>query len=439
MSNSSLLEQAIVDAQALRDAAFKSAQSALLEKYAPQIKEAVEKLLEQDEDPTATGDPAAAAAGAAEMSAVQDMSQLTSAMGDESGMGKAVVVGAAKEIPLAATDGEKLCQCPDEEEEVEINFDELQKQLASQEEEPEEHEELAADMGAAMPEDETATGNAPAQPMAESVSVDEELTLSEADLVGYLEEEMKDEEDKKEEPRRNVAGTHLDHIMSGKKAKDCAICMGNYDVDEAKDGVPETDKEKKLAALAPPADKITRADVVTGRIKGGKQEAVHEETLHESKTVELLTASAQLIREHKSLQESMKKKEKEFAKLLEENREFKSIIKDMSDSLDKLDEVNLMNARLYYTNQVLKSASLNERQKNKIADAISKADSVNEAKAVYETLIDSVGSSPDTKNTPKSLNEVLTKSSSFRLPHKHTENNVADPLKERLLKLAGIK
>lgn len=54
MSSSKLLEQAIVDAQALRDAAFKSAQATLLEKYAPQIKEAVEQLLEQkpeDENP----------------------------------------------------------------------------------------------------------------------------------------------------------------------------------------------------------------------------------------------------------------------------------------------------------------------------------------------------------------------------------------------------
>ena len=36
MSSSKLLEQAIVDAQTLRDVAFKSAQATLLEKYAPQ-------------------------------------------------------------------------------------------------------------------------------------------------------------------------------------------------------------------------------------------------------------------------------------------------------------------------------------------------------------------------------------------------------------------
>ena len=47
---SSLLEQAIVDAGALKDAAIKNAESAVIEKYAPDIKKAVEMLLEQDDE-----------------------------------------------------------------------------------------------------------------------------------------------------------------------------------------------------------------------------------------------------------------------------------------------------------------------------------------------------------------------------------------------------
>ena len=45
---SSMLEQAIVDAQALREAALKNAEQALIEKFAPQIKDAVESLLESE-------------------------------------------------------------------------------------------------------------------------------------------------------------------------------------------------------------------------------------------------------------------------------------------------------------------------------------------------------------------------------------------------------
>ena len=45
---SSMLEQAIVDATALKEAALKNAESALIERYAPEIKSAVDSLLEQE-------------------------------------------------------------------------------------------------------------------------------------------------------------------------------------------------------------------------------------------------------------------------------------------------------------------------------------------------------------------------------------------------------
>ena len=45
---SSMLEQAIVDAQALREAALKNAEQALIEKFAPQIKEAVESFTQEN-------------------------------------------------------------------------------------------------------------------------------------------------------------------------------------------------------------------------------------------------------------------------------------------------------------------------------------------------------------------------------------------------------
>ena len=52
---SSMLEQAIVDATALREAALKNAEQAIIEKYAPQIKEAVESLLEGEREPIRVG------------------------------------------------------------------------------------------------------------------------------------------------------------------------------------------------------------------------------------------------------------------------------------------------------------------------------------------------------------------------------------------------
>ena len=46
---SSMLEQAIIDAEQLKETAKKAAEEAVIEKYQPEIKEALEKILEQDE------------------------------------------------------------------------------------------------------------------------------------------------------------------------------------------------------------------------------------------------------------------------------------------------------------------------------------------------------------------------------------------------------
>ncbi len=46
---SDMLEQAIIDAEALKEAATKNAETLILEKYSNQLKNAVESLLEQEE------------------------------------------------------------------------------------------------------------------------------------------------------------------------------------------------------------------------------------------------------------------------------------------------------------------------------------------------------------------------------------------------------
>ena len=44
---SNMLEQAIVDAEALKEVAIKNAEAAIVEKYSDDIKKAVDQLLEQ--------------------------------------------------------------------------------------------------------------------------------------------------------------------------------------------------------------------------------------------------------------------------------------------------------------------------------------------------------------------------------------------------------
>ena len=105
---------------------------------------------------------------------------------------------------------------------------------------------------------------------------------------------------------------------------------------------------------------------------------------------------------------------------------------------DLFDEVSASNAKLLYTNRILSSPSLNERQKENIVEAISKAGSVDEAKVIYETLQSTGGTSSRRKPAPKSLSEAIKRSSSAVLPRRQPERTT-DTAIDRLQILAGIK
>jgi hypothetical protein len=52
----------------------------------------------------------------------------------------------------------------------------------------------------------------------------------------------------------------------------------------------------------------------------------------------------------------------------------------------ELNEINLLNAKLLYTNKIFKSKNLNESQKVKVLSSFDKASTVGEVKMVFETL-----------------------------------------------------
>jgi hypothetical protein len=119
--------------------------------------------------------------------------------------------------------------------------------------------------------------------------------------------------------------------------------------------------------------------------------------------------------------------------LVEQNNTYTQALQELKDNLQ---DVNLSNARLLYTNRILRNPSLNERQKDKIVEAISSAGSVTEAKTIFETLQSTVEAQP--KKSPQSLSEAIGRRSSvFRATRK--ESPSSDPVSDRMKILAGIK
>jgi predicted nuclease with TOPRIM domain len=119
--------------------------------------------------------------------------------------------------------------------------------------------------------------------------------------------------------------------------------------------------------------------------------------------------------------------------LKEQNTQYKQAVNELKDNLQ---DVNLSNARLLYTNRILRNTSLNERQKNKIVEAISSSGSVMEAKTIFETLQSTVEAAP--KKSPQSLSEAIGRRSSV-IHASRQEKQTTDLFSQRMKRLAGIK
>ena len=120
-------------------------------------------------------------------------------------------------------------------------------------------------------------------------------------------------------------------------------------------------------------------------------------------------------------------------KLEGQNNKLTETIQSLSEHFDAL---ALQNAKLLYTNKVLKVSSLNERQKDRIVGAIEETKTPEQAKMVFETLQSAVGAS--NSKGPESLSEVVSKPSSLIVSRK-TQETKTDPVANRWKLLAGIK
>jgi hypothetical protein len=71
-----------------------------------------------------------------------------------------------------------------------------------------------------------------------------------------------------------------------------------------------------------------------------------------------------------------------------ERMRFKEAMDEIQELKKELNEVNLLNAKLLYTNKIFKAKNLTESKKVKVLKAFDKAKDVRQAKTIFETLSD---------------------------------------------------
>lgn len=118
------------------------------------------------------------------------------------------------------------------------------------------------------------------------------------------------------------------------------------------------------------------------------------------------------------------------------NKKYENYFKKLKESFEK---VKLDNTKLMYTNKALMNDSLNERQKQKIAESLSSAKNEEQAKIIFETL--SQSSMGSNRVAPKSLSEAVEKRSLLTVAPRRKENKetIEEAISSRWKRLAGIK
>jgi len=119
----------------------------------------------------------------------------------------------------------------------------------------------------------------------------------------------------------------------------------------------------------------------------------------------------------------------------ESNEELEEAMATIATLRKDLNEVNLLNAKLLYTNKIFRNKSLTESQKIKVLTAFDKATSKKEVELVYETLNEGLKISTITKSPIK---ESLS-SASKALGSAKSKPIIENDAFARMRELAGLK
>ena len=309
-----LLSEAIAEANAVREIAYKNAEAALKETFQDRIQSMVSKSLQVEEEEEEFPEENEEEFEEGTYASEDDFEKEFSEMRGEDG--------------------------------IEDEFEEARKR---KEAEPEEEEE---------PEKEPSEED---DEMEENQDMDDEDLELEAiirELEAQIEEASKEEEEEPEE--------ELEEASDSSK-------IGSGD-----NKMP--DKKASSSAASEDPEKLQKGN----QNKAEKAQQMKEEITLETILEEFFGEGAEEDDEKEEDDDAKEKVEELQRKLKEAYR----AIRKMKSTLN---EVNLLNAKLFYSNKIFKTFNLNENQKMRVIENFDRAGTVRETKLVYATLVESYG------------------------------------------------
>jgi hypothetical protein len=385
-----LLKEAIADAKAVRETALANAKIALEEAFTPKLQRMLSaKLAQEDGEPEAAEDEDLEEQADTE-EPMEDTSDLPAEeSGDEAYEDDGVEDGMSED---------EVDENDDMEEPMEDTSPMGEGEEAEEDEDFEEDEDLPAEDELPAEEDEEAYE-------------DDEL-----DLEAII-RELEADADEDEEP---VA-----------EQSDSSDIGEDDNVVEPAEGDDEEKDETDDSSAAPGAE--NEDDEVVDDLDEGEEAEEDEEPLDLESIIKELEdemEGEEAEEDEEPAEESAKAK---LAKVNADLAEHRKVVRYLSS---KLHEVNLLNAKLLYTNKLFRAHSLKENQKLRVIETFDRAKNLREVKLVFTTMAESFGSTPGKKR--RMTENVASRPTASTKPSRKviTEGQV---LANRFKKLAGIK
>jgi hypothetical protein len=380
-----LLREAIADAKAVRETALENAKIALEEAFTPRLQSMLSKKIQAEMEDSEDGEEVEEmeAPEEEEMEAEEGMHGDAEEMEDAEEMRDAEEMEDEEEGVYEEEDAE---ESEDGEERNEVEDKEEEEDEVSEEEEIEDEDDLDL----------------------ESVLAELEKDLDDEDH--FEESEDKDEEEKVDEVEDKDEEEKVDE-------NDVSSEIGSGD-NKVK---PEANDSSKTGAQGPEGE---GSDKESGK-EDDNLEVVDD--LVESEDLDLDEVLKALTEEEDAEEEADKVEE-----LQAELKETREVVQFMRD---KLNEVNLLNAKLLFSNKLFRAFGLNNNQKLKVVETFDRTKNLREVKLVYATLAESFK-----RPTSKIVESKGSSSKPVRStkPAKQEVLSEGQELKNRFKKLANI-
>lgn len=181
------------------------------------------------------------------------------------------------------------------------------------------------------------------------------------------------------------------------------------------------------------------------------EETEEDEVVDLQELLDSLNEDESLEDEVSEEEETLAEGEEEVDEKIEDEKVDEALQSQLNEALqtvqylrDQLNEVNLLNAKLLYTNKIFNSFNLDQKQKLKVVETFDLAKSIREVKLSYTILSESysLGASvvKKTNTTAKTITEGLaSKPVASTAPAKEVIVENSNVMASRFQKLAGIK